>query len=194
MRCFSRLDNFQLAIVADDQDTSRTEKWESMKDRITGGILRIFLCAGLAEAIASLHSHGAASVVASSLLDNLYFWESVVRGVNESSPLARERAVRSVDFWGLSKGSISSLYAILFCPTPAPSLQFAAYRMLSSEPVSHLAIGEETMHTLDGEQDSSSIEEQNVHMKEEISSMIEKSHQMFEMDLLAEERALMFGQ
>ncbi|XP_048139257.1 E3 ubiquitin-protein ligase listerin isoform X2 [Rhodamnia argentea] len=188
---YSSFSGVQLAKVVDDQDPSRTEKWESTKDRITGGILRIFLCAGLAEAIASLHSHEAASVVALSLLDNLYFWESVARGVNESSPLARERAVRSVDCWGLSKGSISSLYAILFSPKPAPPLQFAAYRMLSSEPVSHMAIREETMITLDGEQDSSKIDllsEQNVHLKEEISSMIEKSRKMFEMDLLAEER------
>lgn len=188
---YSSFSCFQLEKVADDQDPSRTEKQESIKNRITEGILRIFLCAGLAEAIASIHSPEAASVVASLLLDNLYFWETVARGVNESSPLARERAVRSVELWGMSKGSISSLYAILFSPKPAPSLQFAAYRMLSSEPVSHLAIGEETMHILDGEQDSSNIDflsEQNVHMKEEISSMIEKSRQMFEMDLLAEER------
>ncbi|KAF2296871.1 hypothetical protein GH714_010633 [Hevea brasiliensis] len=121
----------------------RLERWNPVRDRILEGILRLFFCTGIAEAIASSYCHEAASITATSRLDNPYFWELVASNVINSSPHVRDRAVKSVEFWGLGKGPISSLYAILFSSIPVPPLQFAAYVILSTEPVSQLAIIEE---------------------------------------------------
>lgn len=173
------------------------ERWKPVRDRILEGILRLFFCTGIAEAIASSYCQEAASIVATSRLDNSYFWELVASNVVNSSLPARDRAMKSVEFWGLTKGPISSLYAILFSSLPVPPLQFAAYVILSSEPVSQLAIIEEDVDcSLDGDingnLNSSQLElssERNVHLKEELSCMIEKlPYEVLEMDLTAHQR------
>ncbi|XP_062086702.1 E3 ubiquitin-protein ligase listerin isoform X2 [Humulus lupulus] len=176
-----------------------TERWNPIKDRILEGILRLFFCTGIAEAVASSYCHEAASIISSSRFAHLYFWELVASSVVNSSVNARDRAVKSVECWGLSKGPISSLFAILFSSKPVPSLQFAAYVILSIEPVSNLAILEDTTH-LDGninsEEDSRPIDlstETSVHLKKEIACMIEKfPYEVLEMDLMAQQRVNVF--
>lgn len=179
------------------QQAERTERLEPIKDRILEGILRLFFCTGIAEAIASSCCHEAASIVASYRLQHPYFWELIASSVVSSSSHVRDKAVKSVEFWGLSKGPISSLYAILFSSRPVHLLQFAAYVMLSTEPVLNLAIiGEDTACYLDsnttGDQDSSRLDlssKQDIHLKEEISCMIEKlPFEVLEMDLVAQQR------
>ncbi|CAK7351987.1 unnamed protein product [Dovyalis caffra] len=186
---------------ADNSKPLRTDLWDSTRDRILEGILRLFFCTGIAESIASSYSLEAASIVAATRFNNPYFWDLVASNVVKSSQHARDRAVKSVEFWGLSKGPISSLYAILFSSTPFPSLQFAAYVILSTAPVSQLAILEQdTACYLDsetsGDQDSGAPEwssERNVRLKEELSSMIEKlPDEVFEIDLMAQERVNLF--
>lgn len=187
----------QQAEDANNVNLLRTERWDPIKDRILEGILRIFFCTGIAEAIASSCCHEAASIVASFRLEHPYFWELIASSVVNSSTHVRERAVKSVEFWGLSKGPFSSLYAILFSSRQVHSLQLAAYFMLSTEPVSQLAIiGEDTASYLVGDttsdQDPSRLDlssEQRIHLREEISCMIEKlPYEVLEMDLVAPQR------
>ncbi|XP_059429493.1 E3 ubiquitin-protein ligase listerin [Corylus avellana] len=184
-----------------NQQAERTERLDPIKDRILEGILRLFFCTGIAEAIASSCCHEAASIVASYRLQYPYFWELIASSVVSSSSHVRDKAVKSVEFWGLSKGPISSLYAILFSSRPVHLLQFAAYVMLSTEPVLNLAIiGEDTACYLDsnttGDQDSSRLDlssKQDIHLKEEISCMIEKlPYEVLEMDLVAQQRVNVF--
>lgn len=181
---------------AGNENPLGTERWDPIKDRILEGILRLFFCTGIAEAIASSCCHEAACIISSSRFDHLHFWELVASNVVNSSTNARDRAVKSVEFWGLSKGPISSLYAILFSSKPVSSLQFAAYVVLSTEPVTQLAIVGEEKTYLDGdicrEKDSCSLDmstESSFHLKEEISCMIEKlPYEVLEMDLVAQQR------
>ncbi|KAK4759113.1 hypothetical protein SAY87_020414 [Trapa incisa] len=180
--------------VKDVNNTSSpaAEKWGAIKDRILEGILHLFFCTGLAEAIAHSYSLEGASVVASSRLHNLFFWKIVAWGAIGSSAECRVRAVKSVDFWSLSQGSISSLYAILFSSTPVPALQFAAYSILSTEPISPMAIEELVISDLSSHQDSGDIDllsEQSMHLRKEISCMIENvPNDILEKDLLEPER------
>ncbi|XP_010535346.1 PREDICTED: LOW QUALITY PROTEIN: E3 ubiquitin-protein ligase listerin [Tarenaya hassleriana] len=176
------------------------ETWDPVKDRILEGILRLFFCTGLAEAIADSYSHEAASIIASSRFNHLHFWELVASLVVDSSPRALDRAVKAVEFWGLSKGAISSLYAILFSSKPIPSLQFAAYVVLSTEPISRLAIVAEGSASLNEEvvnnQDSGNVElpsEERLCLRDEISCMVEKlTYEFLDTDLTAPERVQTF--
>uniref|UniRef100_A0A2P2LM14 E3 ubiquitin-protein ligase listerin n=1 Tax=Rhizophora mucronata TaxID=61149 RepID=A0A2P2LM14_RHIMU len=188
---FSRVLGFQ-QLNADNPNPLASGRWDPVRDRILEGILRLFFCTGIAEAIASSYDHEAASIVAASRLDNSYFWELVASNVIASPQYARERAVKSVEFWGLSKGPISSLYAVLFSTISIPSLQFAAYVILSSEPVSLYGIIEEECSNDDagGDQDSYSLDlpSGKVHLRQELLGMIEKlPYGLLEMDLVAQE-------
>ncbi|XP_013682421.2 E3 ubiquitin-protein ligase listerin-like [Brassica napus] len=176
------------------------EIWYPVKDRILEGVLRLFFCTGLAEAIAASYSPEAASLVASFRVDHLQFWELVAQLVVDSSPRARDRAVRAVEFWGLSKGAISSLYAIMFSSKPIPSLQRAAYIVLSTEPISRLAIvadgnvspSDESL----SDQDSSNVglpSEEKLQLRDEISCMVEKlNYELLDTDLTAPDRVQTF--
>lgn len=185
----------------DDATPLKSEKWGLIKDRILESILRLFFSTGVAEAIASSHCYEASLIIASTRLDHPHFWELVASHVIESSPHARDRAVKSVEMWGLSKGPISSLYAILFSPKPVPCLQFAAYTMLSSEPVSHLAFVKENISCfVDGsttdDHNSSHLDmssKDNVLLREEIFFMLRKSScQILEIDLVEPQRVNVF--
>ncbi|KAL5757043.1 hypothetical protein ACOSP7_021464 [Xanthoceras sorbifolium] len=191
----------QPAEESDSLTILKTEKWDRIIDRIVEAALRLFFCTGISEAIASSYCLDAASIILSSRYGHLCFWELVASVVVNSSPHVRERAVKSVEFWGLSRGPINALYAMLFSSKPIASLQFAAYAILSSEPVSQLAIiSEDTAISLDGnssiDQDTSRPDlssEETVHLKEEISCMIEKlPYQVLEMDLADEQRVNVF--
>ncbi|XP_024158804.1 E3 ubiquitin-protein ligase listerin isoform X2 [Rosa chinensis] len=190
----------QQAEDADNLNPVRTERWDPLKNRILEGILRLLFCTGIAEAIASSCCHEAAFIVSAARFEHSYFWELVALNVVNSSTDAIDRAVKSVEFWGLSKGPISSLYAILFSAKTVPLLQFAAYFILSTELVLRLAIVEEDKSYLDGvsnnEEVSSSLDmstETDIHLRAEISCMIEKlPSNVLEMDLVADQRVHVF--
>ncbi|KAL2488571.1 E3 ubiquitin-protein ligase [Forsythia ovata] len=197
---FCGLVGLQQKEYAENSNPLRIERWEVIKDRILEGILRLFFCTGVAEAIANSYCHEASSVVASSRLDHPHFWELVASRAVESSSHARDKAVKSIEIWGLSKGPISSLYALVFSCKPLPPLQFAAFVILSTEPVMHSAFKCDTASLVNG--DTSNNEdphnpdmssEGNVRLREEISHMIEKFPQeVLEMDLVASERVNVF--
>ncbi|KAE9615114.1 hypothetical protein Lal_00048152 [Lupinus albus] len=184
----------------DNLNTLQTEKMDSVKDRILEGILRLLFCTGISEAIAHACCKEAASVIASSRVEYTYFWELVACGVVNSSSQARDRAVKSVEFWGLSKGSVSSLYAILFTSKPIPLLQFATYFVLSNEPVLGTAVIADNACNSDinaaSDQDFSHLDtsvEEKIHLKEEISFMIESApYEVLDMDLFAQKRVNLF--
>ncbi|KAI3450267.1 hypothetical protein Pfo_006932 [Paulownia fortunei] len=170
------------------------EKWEFITDRIFEGIIRLFFCTAAAEAIANSCCHEASSIVASSRLDHRQFWELVASCVVQSSSQARGKAMKSIEIWGLSKGAISSLYALLFSCKPLPPLQFAAFVLLSTEPVGQLAFTCDTdkvfnVGTSNNEDSLDTSSAENVHLREEISYKLEKlPHEVLEMDLVAHER------
>lgn len=170
------------------------EKWEFITDRIFEGILRLFFCTAAAEAIADSCSHEASSIIATSRLQHCQFWELVASCVLQSSSHARDKAMKSIEIWGLSKGAISSLYALLFSTKPLPQLQYVAFVLLSTEPGVQLAFTCNTDKVLnDGTSnnedsvDTSSAE--NVHLREEISRKLETLPlDILELDLVAHER------
>nr|XP_043619247.1 E3 ubiquitin-protein ligase listerin [Erigeron canadensis] len=186
-------------INVNDRSPLTLEKWDLIKDRILEGILRLFFSTGAAEAIAGSYSSTASLIIASARLDDCYFWELVASSAVASSSHARDRAMKSFEIWGLSKGAVSSLYAILFSMKPVPCLQFAAYVILSSEPVADSAFITQ--------EPSSSLEENDIDYKdpldssicskvplrEEISVLLEKSpFELIELDLVAPERVHVF--
>ncbi|KAL6967782.1 RING-type E3 ubiquitin transferase [Sarracenia purpurea var. burkii] len=179
----------------------RTERWDPIKDRILEGILRLFFSTGAAEAIAGSCCYEASFIIASSRLDYPHFWELVASSVVKSSAYARDKAVKSVELWGLRKGPISSLYSILFSSKPFPALQFAAYVILSSGPVLSLSIiREDTAVSLNRDNGDNQVPygldlslEDNVHLREEILSVLEKlPYECLEMDLVAPQRVNVF--
>lgn len=180
------------------QDKADTEKvnllgndqWEIITDRIFEGILRLFFCTAVAEAIANSICREASSIIALSRLDHRRFWELVSSCVVQSSSHARDKAIKSIEIWGLSKGAISSLYALVFSREPFPALQYAAFILLSTEPVVELAFtysGDGGTSNNESSLDTSAAE--NICLREEISCKLEKLPlEVFEMDLLAHER------
>ncbi|KAL5974682.1 hypothetical protein ACLOJK_031352 [Asimina triloba] len=188
-----------------EDDANRSQplewnKWDHVKHQIFEGVLRLFFATGITEAIASSYHEEAATIVASTRLAHSHFWELVALSVINSPESIRNTAVKSVELWALSKGSISSLYAILFSPIPIPRLQVAAYIILSTEPVWHRAVSKDSAtHLLDGnpvnyqDMDTSdqieSSSEVPIHLREEISCMIEKQqYSILEVDLLVQQR------
>lgn len=198
---FCRLVKLHVAGDLDGAAILKSDKWDLIMHRIIEGILRLFFSTGVSEAIASLHSYEASSIIASARLDHSHFWELVASHVVDSSPHSRDRAVKSVEMWGLSKGPISSLYAILFSSKPVPCLQFAAYVMLSSETVSHLAfVKKDPSPPVD---DSSTDTHNNTHLnsssedndllREEICFMLIRSpDDILDSDMMAEKRVNVF--
>ncbi|XP_010256980.1 PREDICTED: E3 ubiquitin-protein ligase listerin [Nelumbo nucifera] len=184
-------------------NTLKLERFDPIRDRIVEAILRLFFATGIAEAISRSCCLEAASIVASTRLAHSHLWDLVASSVINSSYHARNSAVKSVELWGLSKGSISSLYAILFSSEPTSSLQFAAFTILTTEPVSHMAFTKEDTARYFNEdiddsepnqsQVGSSSAEEAFHFREEISCMIGKSpYNLLKMDLLAQDRVSVF--
>ncbi|KAK7372192.1 hypothetical protein VNO80_05564 [Phaseolus coccineus] len=184
----------------DNLNTFKSENFDSVKDRILEGVLRLLFCTAISEAIASECYKEAALVVASSRVEYAHFWNLVASGVVNSSSQCRDKAVKSVEFWGLRKGSISSLYALLFTSKPIPLLQSAAFFVLSNEPVLSIAVLEDNACNSniyaasddDVRRHDIPIEEK-VHLKKEISVMIERApFEVLGMDSLSCQRVNLF--
>ncbi|XP_009417968.2 E3 ubiquitin-protein ligase listerin isoform X1 [Musa acuminata AAA Group] len=179
----------------------RLGKWADMKDRIMASILRLFFATGATEAIAMSCNEVFSTIVASSRLPYSYFWGLVASFVSNSPKHVKSAAAESMELWGLSKGSINALYAILFSSRPISYLQFAAYSLLSSEPMCHLSLAKES--SLEGEGNlfvesdlSSNVElstEGIFSFRDELSSLIQKpSAELLKTDLLSQDRVNLF--
>ncbi|WOK95851.1 E3 ubiquitin-protein ligase [Canna indica] len=197
-----------LVTQLEEHETDNTEalrftqlgKWADMKDQTMANVLRLFFATGVTEAIARSCNEAFSTLVASSRLTESQFWGLLASFVCSSPKHVKSAAVESMELWGLSKGPINSLYAILFSSRPISSLQFAAYSLLSSEPICHLSL---TKGGLKGEDNSfmeselsSSIEsstDESFCLREEISSLIQKpSAELLEMDLVSQDRVNLF--
>lgn len=161
-------------------------------DQVQQGILRIFLSAGVAEAISSSLSCEALSVIERSHHVYPEFWNLVASTAMKSSPLAREQALKSVELWGLKKDAISSLMAILFSSKPVSSLQLASLVLLSIAPCSSGAFMR--ANGSDSSNDSSKVDqgptdvdlsaESSLSIREEIHCLLHKLPiEMLGMDL-----------
>ncbi|GER35478.1 E3 ubiquitin-protein ligase listerin [Striga asiatica] len=188
---FCSPDRLQEKELTENINPLRNENWEFTMDRIFEGILRLFFCTGAAEAIASVCCNEASSIIASSRPNHRQFWELVGSCVVQSTSQARGKAVKSFEIWGLSKGAISSLYALLFSCKSLPPLQYAAFVLLSTEPIAPSAFARdpESLGTSNKQESPDSSPEENVTLWEEISYKLEKlSYKVLEMDLLAHDR------
>lgn len=176
-----------------DLNPLRAEKFDAIKDRILEGILRLFFSTGATEAIAGSYSSEGCLVISSSRLDDGHFWELVGSSVVDSSVLARDRAIKSFEIWGLSKGAVSSLYSILFTEKPVPCLQYAAYVILSSQPVSDSAfVMEDSSSSLDETEKDPHDLSLTVRLRDEVSRFLEKPSEILYSDLVAPERVNVF--
>lgn len=167
------------------------DKWEFITDRIFEGVLRLFFCTAASEAMSNSCGHEASSIVALSRLDHRRFWELVASCSVQSSPHARDKAVKSLEIWGISEGATSSLYALVFSCKPFPPLQYAAFILLSTEPVCQSAFTYNSDDGTSNNEDSvdTSSAAENVRLREEISCKLEMlPHEVLEMDLVAHER------
>ncbi|XP_060206970.1 E3 ubiquitin-protein ligase listerin isoform X1 [Lycium barbarum] len=190
---FCNISGFEAKNPAPDvSNRLKGDRWDMVKDRIIEGVLRLFFSTAATQASASSYGGEASSIVASSILDHSEFWDLVASLVVESSSIARDKAVKSVEIWGLSKGPVSSLYAMLFSAETLPSLRCAAYVILSTEPVSQLALYTvEKTSSSGGDADGST--EESLHLRAEVSPMLEKlPYEALQMDLLAFERIKVF--
>ncbi|GAB4824288.1 hypothetical protein Ancab_007175 [Ancistrocladus abbreviatus] len=188
---------FKQADKADKLRFLETEKCEHSRNQIEEGILRVFLSTGVAEAIAgSLHCESL-SIIGSTHLLHPLFWKLIGSTVAESSSLAREEAIRSVERWGLSKGPINSLLAILFSSKPMYPLKFSAFVLLSSMPISRWVVTSDgalylLSEDLSSNQDSNTPDlspEDGILLREELSCLIEKLPiEMLDVDFEAPER------
>ncbi|XP_042045298.1 E3 ubiquitin-protein ligase listerin-like [Salvia splendens] len=169
------------------------DKWEFIIDRIFEGVLRLFFCTAVTEALANSHCPEASSIIALSRLDHHRFWELVASCSVQSSPHARDKAVKSLEVWGINEGAISSLYALVFSCKPFPPLQYAAFILLSTEPVAQSAITYCRDDGTTNNEDSLDTPSENARLREEISHKLEKlPHEVHEMDLVAHERVNVF--
>ncbi|XP_015087754.1 E3 ubiquitin-protein ligase listerin isoform X1 [Solanum pennellii] len=195
---FCNISGIEAKEPVDVSNPLKIDRWEMAKHRINEAVLRLFFSTAATQALASSYCSEASFIVASSILDHSQFWDLVASLVVESSSTAREKAVKSVEIWGLSKGPVSSLYAMLFSAKTLPSLRCAAYIILSTEPVSDLSLYtvEKTCSSggdASNNQDTDGSAEESLNLREEVSSILEKlPYDALQMDLLAFERIKVF--
>lgn len=175
----------------------KLERWDEIYGRAMENILRLFFASGVAQAIASSCSEEASSLVASSRVQYSQFWGRIASFVISSPLHVRNTALKSMELWGLSKGPISSLYAILFCSKPISSVQYAAYRLLSTEPICYMSLlkenylGGDTITSQESEllDKFGSSSEGSFCLLDEISCLILKpSSKLLEMDAVSQYR------
>lgn len=181
----------------------RSGEYAEINDKMTENILRLFLSSGVSEAIAGSCSEEASSIIASSRVDYLHFWELVASFIIDASPQIRTSALDSMKLWGLTKESVSGLYSILFSSKPISHLQFAAYSLLMSEPLCQLSLVKESSL---GEIPSSSQEsdmgqsiesmpdsEKALYLRDELSALIEMpTSELVKTDLISLDRVNVF--
>ncbi|KAK1632618.1 hypothetical protein QYE76_006933 [Lolium multiflorum] len=184
----------------------RSGEYAESNDKMMENILRLFLASGVSEAIAGSCSEEASSIIASSRVDHLHFWELVASFIIDASPQIRRSALDSMKLWGLTKESVSGLYSILFSSEPISHLQFAAYSLLMSEPLCQLSLVKGSSVGEIGEIPSSSQEsemgqniesipdsEKALYLRDELTALIEMpTSELVKTDLVALERVNVF--
>ncbi|CAL4904332.1 unnamed protein product [Urochloa decumbens] len=136
----NHLGNLQEAEDSQSLQLIRSGDYADSTNKMVESVLRLFLATGVSEAIAKSFGEEASSIIGSSRHAYLHFWELVASFIKNASPQIRRSALESVELWGLTKGSVSGLYSILFSSQPIFHLQFAAFSLLLSEPFCQLSL------------------------------------------------------
>jgi E3 ubiquitin-protein ligase listerin len=168
-------------------------------DKMVESVLRLFLASGVSEAITKSCSEEASSVIGSSRHAYLHFWELVASFIKNAPLQSRKSALESMELWGLTKGSVSGLYSILFSSQPIFHLQLAAFSLLLSEPFCQLSLVKnysmgESCSSAQQSGTSQSAElmpdsDKTVHLREELSDLIEfPTSELLKTDLTARDR------
>ncbi|ONM19885.1 E3 ubiquitin-protein ligase listerin isoform X2 [Zea mays] len=172
-------------------------------DKMVESVLRLFLASGVSEAITKSCSEEASSVIGSSRHAYLHFWELVASFIKNAPLQSRKSALESMELWGLTKGSVSGLYSILFSSQPIFHLQLAAFSLLLSEPFCQLSLVKnysmgESCSSAQQSGTSQSAElmpdsDKTVHLREELSDLIEfPTSELLKTDLTARDRVDVF--
>ncbi|KAG0481153.1 hypothetical protein HPP92_012011 [Vanilla planifolia] len=191
----------QKPVTVEVFQSMKREKWTKVKDEVMENVLRLFFTTGVVEAITKSCSDEGSTMTASSRLEYVLFWDLLASLVINTPEYVRNKAIESMELWALSKGPISSLYAILFSSKPIPSLQLAAYQFLSTKPITHLSlIKEHIMETSDiscsepyplSAIDRPSAE--SLSLRDEISCLILKPDaELLGMEVIGQERVNVF--
>ncbi|EFJ32099.1 hypothetical protein SELMODRAFT_439982 [Selaginella moellendorffii] len=133
------LKSFEKAAGSRSLESLEEAQWSNFETRAVDNVFRVFLATGLAEALASANDDLRQDISLQRSRCS-YLWDRVAELLLTAPVRVRETAVRAADLWGLGTGGISALYALLFSPHPLPSLQWVAYKFLSTEPLQHQAV------------------------------------------------------
>ncbi|XP_062198194.1 E3 ubiquitin-protein ligase listerin isoform X2 [Phragmites australis] len=199
----NHLGNLQEAENSQSLQLIRSGEYAESNDKMVESILRLFLASGVSEAIANYFSEEASSVVASSRHAYLHFWELVASFINNASPEIRKSALESMELWGLTKGSVSGLYSILFSSKPIFHLQLAAFSLLLSDPFCQLSLvkdcslGENCSSAQQSDISQSAKlvpdSDKTLYLRDELSSLIEfPTSELLKTDLTARDRVDVF--
>ncbi|KQK11843.1 E3 ubiquitin-protein ligase listerin [Brachypodium distachyon] len=178
-------------------------EYAECNDKMMESILRLFLASAVSEAIAKSFSEEASSIIASTRLVYLHFWELVASFIVYASPQIRRSALESMKLWGLAKDSVSGLYSILFSLQPIYHLQFAAYSLLMSEPLCQISLvkgcsleeNSPPCQESDMGQSNESLpdSEKTLYIRDELSALIEMpTSELLKTDLTAQHRVDVF--
>lgn len=193
----SHLDDLQETTSCQSLQLIRSGEYAESNDKMMESILRLFLASGVSEAIAKSCNVEASSIIASGRLACLHFWELVASFVIYASPQIKRSALESMELWGLTKGSVSGLYSILFSSQPISHLQFAAYSLLMAEPLCQLSLvkgcslGENSSQESDMDRRIESMpdSEKTLFLRDELSALIEMpTSELLKTDLIARDR------
>ncbi|KAG2622911.1 E3 ubiquitin-protein ligase listerin-like isoform X1 [Panicum virgatum] len=199
----NHLGNLQEVETAKSLQLIRSGDYAESTNKMMESILRLFLATGVSEAIAKSFGEEASSIIGSSRHAYLHFWELVVSFIKNASPEIRRSALESMDLWGLTKGSVSGLYSILFSSQPIFHLQFAAFSLLLSEPFCQLSLlkdsslGENCSSAQrSGISESTELmpdSEKTLCLRDELSALVEfPTSELLKTDLTARDRVDVF--
>ncbi|KAG0592544.1 hypothetical protein KC19_1G261500 [Ceratodon purpureus] len=151
--------------------TLRVSNWLTVEDQLMEALLRILFATGLSEAAALEFNacSDAATTISKHRLVESYLWENLATVALGATSRAREAAVRAADLWGVGKGSISALYALLLSPNSSGALKWVAFQFLSTEPIQPLSVTWGGISQTPGEVEESTLQEPAA--EEEVTSL-----------------------
>lgn len=144
--------------------TLRLANWATLEDHMMEDSLRLLLATGLAESAAMDPIVGVegATLISVHRKAQSRLWQSLAEIALRATDRARESAVRAADLWGVGKGSISALYALLFSPNSVGALQWVAFQFLSTAPLQQLAVTWGGLSSKQGENEEGAQQEPDV--------------------------------
>ncbi|CAO2145521.1 unnamed protein product [Urochloa humidicola] len=196
------LGNLQDAECLQSLQLIRSGDYAESTNKMVESVLRLFLATGVSEALAKSFGEEASSIIGSSRHAYLHFWELVASFIKNASPQIRRSALESMELWGLTKGSVSGLYSILFSSQPIFHLQFAAFSLLLSEPFCQLSLLKDSSLGENSSAQQSDISqsaelmpdsEKTLCLRDELSALVEfPTSELLKTDLTARDRVDVF--